>query len=84
MKQVVIDGLVTEARRSLHMAPIKTPFGVKKAHIVYYNCMLGHGVKKEDAKSVMKQAATQTVSRAIKASHLETKGIMRDAIKEAE
>jgi len=82
MNELIIDGLVAEACRSLRMRPIQTPFGKKKAHVVYFNCMLAHGVKRDEAKYIMKTAATKKSPNPV-ARHLFTKGIMRDAIKEA-
>lgn len=84
MKQTVISCLVAEACRSFHMGPIQTPFGTKKAHVVYYNCLIAHGVQRDTAKDIMKEAATIKSPEPVTNHPFMTKGIMRDAIEEAE
>jgi len=87
MKKIVFEALVNRARRSYGMRPIKTPFGIKKARVVFYNTMIGHNVSKDDAQAVMKTAsiplhAEKAVHGVIFAgSHLITTSIMRDALK---
>ena len=88
MKNETFDALVFKARRSYGMRPIKTPFGMKKARVVFYNTLLGHRVSKDDAQKIMKTASMPLhTEKAVLAvvfagSHLITKGIMRDALKE--
>lgn len=81
MTKIVISCLVAEACRSLGMRPIQTPFGVKRAHVVYYNSMLAHGVQRDTAKDIMKEAATKKSPDPVTNHPFMTKGIMRDAIK---
>jgi len=88
MKKIIFEALVNRARRSYSRRPIKTPFGMKKARVVFYNTMIGHKVSKDDAQAIMKIAsvplhAEKAVHMAIFASsHLITTSIMRDALKE--
>ena len=88
MKKIIFDKLVHKARGSYMMRPMATPFGVKKARVVFYNTMLGHGVTKDVAQDIMKEAsiplrAGQSSRHVFKSAHLITKGIMRDALKES-